>query len=194
MAVEKLTTKQRGLKREIEDISSLLRLDHWNILNYPQSERSVTLELIKRSLVNQEVIWQYTLIDEYLSNIICNYYFRRRKKEVTYRRLWKDDKFLIFNHFIIDEIYFLQKIRIAHAIAEIPANHRNSMEAINALRNAIVHSFFPENRRQYVKAKKVNYDGEDIYTKSGIEKLLNNVGPIIDYLKSRAGEARVPSS
>jgi hypothetical protein len=186
MPAETLTTKQRWLKREIDDISSLLRLDHWNILNYPRSERSVSLELIKRSLVNQGIIWQYTLIDEYLSDIICNCYFHRKKNEVTYRRLWKEDKFRIFNHFIIEEIYFLQKIRIAHAIAEIPAQHRKSMEAINALRNAIAHSFHPENRRQYLKTKQVIYDGTDIYTKAGVDKLLSNVGPIVDYLKARA--------
>ena len=186
MPVEKLTTAQRRLKREIEEISSSLRMDHWNILEYPRNERSVTLELMKRSLVNQEIIWGYTLIDEYLSDIICNYYFKKRKNEVTYRRLWKEKKFEIFNHYIIEEIYFLQKLRIVHTIGEVPSNLRNSMEAINALRNSIAHSFFPENRRQYVKNKKVTYDGEDIYTKLGVEKLLNNIHQVIRYLETRA--------
>jgi hypothetical protein len=188
MQIEKLTTKQRLLKREIEDISSLLNLDHWDILNCPRSARSVRLQLIVRSIVNQEVIWQYALIDEYLSNIVCNYFFRRRKNEVSYRRLWKEDRFRIFNHFIIDEIYLLQKLRLVRAIEEVPAKHRDSIEAINALRNAITHSFFPENRRQYAKNKSVIYAGEDIYAKKGIEKLVNNVESVIAYLQVRAGE------
>ena len=114
--------------------------------------------------------------------------FQKRKNEVTYGRLWKDKKFNIFNHYIIQEMSFLQKLRIVHAIDEVPSKHRSSMEGINALRNPIDYSFFPESRRQYLKYRRVQYDGEDIYTKSGIEKLLNNATKIVDYLKARAGE------
>ena len=80
----------------------------------------------------------------------------------------------------------MQKLRIVHAIDEVPSEHRNSMEAINALRNSITHSFFPENRRQYMKREKVMYDGENIYTKAGVERLLSNVDKVVDYLKTRA--------
>jgi hypothetical protein len=163
-------------------------------LDYSEPERTITLQLVKRALINQEIILQYTLIDEYLSDIICNYYFRRRKNEVTYRRLWREEKFQIFNHFIIEEAYFLQKLRIVHAIEEVPSEHRNSMEAINALRNAIAHSFFPENRRQYKKHNIRNirrwiYDGEGIYTKDGVEKLLNNTQVVVNYLQTRSGSS-----
>ena len=162
-------------------------MDHWNILDYPPNNRSTLLEGTKKKLINAEIIITYTLIDEYMSMIICNFYFKKRESDNTYRRLWRDDRFRIFNHYILDEIYFLQKLRIVHAIKEVPKEHRNTMEAINALRNAISHSFFPENRRQYMSHKKVNYGGEDIYTTSGMEKLLNNRRDLVAYLEVRVG-------
>jgi hypothetical protein len=122
MTVRKLSREQRRLKREIEEISGSLRMDHWNNLDYPQSDRLVTLKLVIRSLVNQEIIWAYTLVDEYLGDIICNYYFKRRKNEVTHRKLWRDTKFKIFNHYIMDEIYLLQKLPIVHAMDECQAS------------------------------------------------------------------------
>src|ERR1700730_14917436 len=52
----------------------------------------------------------------------------------------------------------------------VPVPGERGIERINALRNAIGHSFFPENRRQYAGHKKVMYQGENVYTRNGIQK------------------------
>ena len=39
-----LTPKQRHLKHEIEEIASIISMDHWNILDYEQESRTTYLE------------------------------------------------------------------------------------------------------------------------------------------------------
>ncbi|HEY8651275.1 MAG TPA: CAP domain-containing protein [Chthoniobacterales bacterium] len=55
-----------------------------------------------------------------------------------------------------------------------------------ALRNAIGHSFFPENRRQYAGHKKVMYQGENVYTRNGIQKFEEDFKVVNNYLLERA--------
>jgi hypothetical protein len=42
-----LTPKQRRLRIEIEEIASIIAMDHWNILGYPSEARTVYLEIMK---------------------------------------------------------------------------------------------------------------------------------------------------
>jgi hypothetical protein len=70
-----LTRKQRKLKTEIEAISALAGLDHWDIENYLCEFRTVKLELIKHHLVRGRVIMVYTKMDDLLAQIICNSFF-----------------------------------------------------------------------------------------------------------------------
>ena len=51
----------------------------------------------------------------------------------------------------------------------------------------MAHSFFPENRRQYVRHKAVIYRGFDIYTMQGIEKFAEDFEAVKAYLWKRAG-------
>jgi len=57
------------------------------------------------------------------------------------------------------------------------------------VRNAIAHSFFPENRRQYAEHKKAIYRDSDIYSKDNMEKFVRDFDLAIEYLWSRAGWA-----
>jgi hypothetical protein len=78
-----LTRKQRQLRAEIEQIASAIAMDHWNIEEYKGSieYRTMTLEGMKDQLVRGEIIMRYTLLDEFLTNIICDYFFRRKKSD-----------------------------------------------------------------------------------------------------------------
>jgi hypothetical protein len=183
----KLTPKQRRLQREIEELSELIAMDHWNIAQYPEEARTDRLGVIKMQLVRGEIIQKYTLIDEFLTVIICHFYFKRPKRNETFRALWKTQKFQVFNHYIMDDTYLLQKMRVVRAIGEIPSEVRNAIERINAVRNGIAHSFFPENRRQYMPYKKVMYRDEDIFTKAGMKKFHEDYDLISAYLWERAG-------
>jgi hypothetical protein len=80
-----LTRTERKLRAEVEEIASVAEMDVWNI---EQDERGPLriekLKMMKDKLVRSEVIMRYTLIDEFLTDTICDYYFHR-PKEVSYR-------------------------------------------------------------------------------------------------------------
>jgi hypothetical protein len=65
-----LTPKQRRLRKDIEDIASVLDMDHWNILNYKPSQRTFNLELTKDKLIRGHIIVMYTLVDQLLTSVI----------------------------------------------------------------------------------------------------------------------------
>jgi hypothetical protein len=81
---DRLTPKQQRLRREIEDIASIMAMDHWNILNYDAEARTTRLELAKNRLVRGDIIIKYTLIDEFLTVIIIRFYFPRRGKNTSF--------------------------------------------------------------------------------------------------------------
>src|SRR5690348_11440935 len=161
-------------------------MDHWNIEDYEPNSRTPALQVIKNQLIRGEIITKYALIDEYLTVIICRYFFRKPKQRQTFRQLWRTKRFKVFNHHMMDEIYLLPKIRIVHAIAEVPTEVRGNVERINALRNDIAHSFFPENRKAHMPNKKRLYRGLDIFTKAGVDKFLEDFRVVSNYLGRRA--------
>jgi hypothetical protein len=178
-----LTAKQRRLRREIEDIAAMLRMDHWNIEQFEPDERTTMLEVMKNSLIRGEIVLRYTLIDEYLTAIICYYFFRRSQ---SFRELWRTKKFRIFNHQIMDEMFLLPKMQVVHAIASLPGEVQDNITRINRLRNDVAHSFFPENRKAHMPAKKRLYRGIDIFTKAGVQKFLDDFYVVLDCLQLRA--------
>ena len=74
---------------------------------------------------------------------------------------------------------------IAHAIKEIPAPIRGAIARINDVRNALSHSFFPENRRQYAEQKKVMYQGLSIITLAGMQKFAADFTAVKEYFWRR---------
>jgi hypothetical protein len=87
----KLTPKQRRLRTEIEALSSIIGVDHWRIYKYPSQRRTFLLMATKDKLVRGEVISKYAVIDELLTDIICNYYLPRLARERTFQRGNKAD-------------------------------------------------------------------------------------------------------
>jgi hypothetical protein len=164
----KLSPKQRRLITEIEDIAASVQMDYWNILEYDEDARGYVLEAMKQQLIRGELIMKYTLIDEFLSVIICHFYFKKPKEPFTFTRLWRTKKFQIFAHYFLDETYLLKKMALVNAIKEIPSPVKSAIARINDVRNAVAHSFFPENRRQYKAHKKVMYRDANIFSKEGI--------------------------
>lgn len=183
----RLTPTQRRLLDEIKEISESVQMDHWNILNYEQDARTPILGVMKQKLIRAEIIMKYTLIDEVLSVIISNYYFRRdQNTQSTFRRLWRTKKFQLFMNYFLDEAYLLNKMRMVHEIKALPSDVRNAVERINAVRNAIAHSFFPENRRQYKAQKMVMYQNAHMFSKEGIAKFLEDARRVEAHLFHQA--------
>jgi len=143
-----LTGHQRRLLKEIEQVADIAKLDYPQIEKaYAPEARTTILLLMKDKIVRGDVIVKCTLIEEFLTDIICDYYFKRR--ESNYRRLWRTKPFRVFVHYIMDETYLLKKLTIVHAIRAVPKDVRSAIGRINDVRNDLAHSFFPQQRRRY---------------------------------------------
>jgi len=189
-----LTSSQRRLLNEVEEIFGLVGMDVWKIEEHDPDKRIMDLNIIKDKLIRGEVVGQYTRIDEFLTSVICNYYFRRRDIDDSYRRLWKTKHFRIFVHYIMDETYLPKKLNIVNAIKAVPKDVRSAIMRINDVRNDLAHSFFPQNRRRHmgVKARsshlgfeRVLYDGIPLYTPQGVRKFKSDVNIAYAYLSKR---------
>jgi hypothetical protein len=86
---------------------------------------------------------------------------------------------------MLDEMYLLKKMQMAHAIRPLPKDVRATIEKANAIRNAMAHSFFPENRKEHMKVGKVLYAGKDIRTADGLRQFKDDCHDAYDYLASR---------
>ncbi|MGC2079473.1 MAG: hypothetical protein WA728_26325, partial [Xanthobacteraceae bacterium] len=166
-----LTRAERRLVSEIEKIASIVGMDFWNIeKHYERESWPSRLKLIRDGFVRSDVILKYTLIDEFLTDMICDYYFRRpNKKRKGYRQLWRTKPFRIFVHYLMDETFLLKKLMTVEAITKVPSDVSKAIKRINDVRNALAHSFFPENRRRYMADKKVLYKGAHLFTAKGVE-------------------------
>ena len=83
---------------------------------------------------------------------------------------------------------------LVNAIKEIPAPIKNAIARINDVRNAVAHSFFPENRRQYRTSQKVTYQDANIFSQEGITKFLEDAARAEDYLMHQAFGVDLPAA
>jgi hypothetical protein len=142
---DRLTPKQRKLIGELEKITSIVRIDYWNIRDREKETRTAVLEVMKRELIRGEVIGQYTMIDDLMSTEVCLYCLPG--KDVI--KQWKTKKFRRFNYYVIERLYMTQKLAFLKDVYDVPKEIAGKIEEINALRNALAHAFFPENLRVY---------------------------------------------
>lgn len=166
-----LTRAERKLQAEVQDIALLVDMDFWAVEeNYKPKARKFKLQLMVDKLVRSEVIYRYTFIDELLTCVICDYYFHRPKKNISYRQLWRTKHFKVFVHFLMDETFLLKKLATVQAIKKVPTDVSNSIKRINDVRNALAHSLFPYNRRRYKAEGKVMYKGVNLFSREGMLK------------------------
>ena len=86
---------------------------------------------------------------------------------------------------MLDEMYLLKKVQMAHPIRPLPKSVRETIGKVNAIRNAMAHSFFPENRKEHMKSGKVLYAGKDIRTAEGLQQFKDDCSEAYGYLKKR---------
>lgn len=181
-----LTAHQRRLLKDIKQIANIVKVDYPQIAKaYEPDERTTILRLMKDKIVRGDVVVKYTLIDEFLTDIICDYFFER--KEPHYGRLWRTKPFRVFVHYIMDETYLLKKLSIVHAIRVVPKDVRSAITRINDVRNDLAHTFFPQQRRRYVRGKKVVYDGVHLFTTAGVKRFTDDFDLAYEYLRKRLG-------
>jgi hypothetical protein len=182
-----LTPEQRSLCKDIEDIASVVKMDHWNILNRPSHRRTTILKQTKDKLVRGHVTFMYTLVDELLTVAIWSYYFpETRWVDRTFPQLWRMKQFKTFNHYLMEETFLLKKLSLVDAIRKVPKQVFSAITRINDVRNALAHGFFPQERRRYLAHKKVMYGGADIFSKDGVEKFTKDLDLVFKHLCRRA--------
>jgi hypothetical protein len=147
-------------------------------------------EVIIRQVVTGTVVTDYTLIDEILAEIIVRYFFGSKKLHVGPQ--WRLKKYRIFVHHMLDETYLLKKMSIVNAIGRMPAEIRSSIHRVNTLRNAVAHAFFPENRKEYRKVRKLLYLKKNVFSSRGFKVYHEDSSKLIDYLQRRLARTRSP--
>jgi hypothetical protein len=172
-----LTRKQKGLIKELRKLYDLSSLDFYDIEAYPKNQRTVRLELMKRAAVRQEVVTVYTLIDEYLASELCIHFFGVRK---SFPDLWKTKRFQLFNAHFLEELSLIPKFRYVKSLRRIPRSIAADIERLNALRNAVAHSFFPEN----VKRSRAEWKGKSVFSLEGIERFTQDIYEVKSFFQS----------
>lgn len=130
------------------------------------------------------MVTEYTLLDDLLSTLLCRYYLKQPRKSRFIQ--WKKKKFRVFVQYMLDEMYLLKKMEAVHAYKPLPKELREILRRLNAIRNAVAHSFFPENRKEYRKDRKVLWDRKPLDTPEGVQALRNDCHRVFVYLAKRA--------
>jgi hypothetical protein len=146
------------------------------------------IHVVVRQVVTGTVVTDYTLIDQILGEIIVRYFFG--SKDIHFGPQWRKKKFRIFVHHMLDDTYLLKKMAIVDSITKMPSDIRSAIHRLNTLRNGLAHTFFPENRKEYRKGKRLLYLKKDIFTPEGFKAYHEEVSKIIDYLERRRKSTR----
>ncbi len=173
----RLGSYQRRLIRELEQVSDLTGIDFWRIREYDAEGRTVILRRMKDQIIRGFVINRYALVDELLGSEICRYFFG----EVNFVRLWRTQRFRRFNHYVLEILSLLEKLRLVRAVRELPQQVRRDIEALNALRNGLAHTLFPENLR----TARPEWKGRSIFSIQGLERFNEEIQTTINVLVRR---------
>lgn len=175
-----LTKKQRKLTEEVRYLLDLLKLSP-DLSDVDRDLWTTHLELARRYLVTSGVLSQYLLMDELLNDVICREFFPR---EHSYPQLWRTAKFKEFNYHVLERLYLVQKTEFVRARTRMPKKVYKDLMALNDLRNALAHSFFPENRRV-----KPGWKGADIFSRAGFDQFWDDMSEASDFFVTRMRRA-----
>jgi len=137
MAKTPITHSQRKIQRELDMIFARLGLDYWDLDEMEPAMRIHALRGVRREVIRGEVVNQHTLLDEHLGSKIAQYLYPKKK----FIQLWKTRNFQRFNFFILERMPLMQKFAMVKDIYRIPKGVAETIEAVNALRNALLMHF-----------------------------------------------------
>ena len=175
-----LTRRQRAKIRDLEEIAEIVGVDFWNAHEEPDSDRrNIVLDLAKNRLVRTDIVFTYVLMDELLTDVMCQQLFDPKK---TSMELWRTKRFRNFNYYVVEELSLLRKLAFVKASKAIPKAVEETIRLTNVLRNAVAHSFFPMNKRDFKRTRKVTYKGKDVFTLEGLKLFSAEADEAIDSL------------
>ena len=121
-------------------------------------------------------------MDELLGQAICEEFFDTRGR--TYMKLWRTKKFEAFNYHMLERLYLIQKADFVRERIRMPKQIYSGILALNELRNALAHSFFPENRRV-----KPRWKGIDIFSTDGFDQFWDETADICQFFFDETARA-----
>jgi hypothetical protein len=169
-----LTKKQRELTEQVKYLLRVLKLSP-DVSEVDQEFWTTHLEMARRYLVTSGVLSQYLLMDELLNDVICREFFPR---DCSYPQLWRTAKFRAFNYHVLEKTEFVR------ARIRMPKKVYRDLLALNDLRNALAHFFFPENRRV-----KPGWNGADIFSRSGFDQFWDDMSEASYFFMERIRRA-----
>lgn len=159
--MNKLTKKQQKLLAEIKKISEITGFDYQNESIYKGYAKTLFLDRVIDQMTRSAIVMDYAVIDDYLNDIICQYFFGKKSNLIILRTT---KKFKNFNFYILEKLYLLNKLDLVNNIIKIPKEICNLIHSVNDLRNGLTHTLFPENLRR----NKPVYKGKSIYSYEGL--------------------------
>jgi hypothetical protein len=165
--------------KEARAVASLVGVD---VDKLNGSKRRLGMAINK--MVVAEVVMHYTRIDEMLAEIIIRYFFNLELDEVHFAGAWQSERSRIFVHHVLDEMFLLKKLGVAHATKPVPNKVTKIINRVNAVRNGLAHSFFPENRKENRASGKVLYRQHDVRSSEGLAKFQNDAETAYRYLET----------
>jgi hypothetical protein len=178
--VPRLTTTQRKLIAEIDELESRFTLDVGEILAGDPEGRTPYLVAARDKLIRGQVTVWYTLIDEFLNMKLCQYLFGRKR---TFIQLWRTKRFQNFNYFVLERLSLLEKLSFVRAIIKVPKAVVADIERLNSLRNGLSHSLFPQNLRTL----KPIWKGKNALSLDGVEVLQADMEKVIEFFIGKTG-------
>jgi hypothetical protein len=164
-------------QREVAKLAQLVRavgLDASRLAEYPRRDRVGQLQRMQRQTVVGAVLNRYTYVDELLSCAVAWEFFDRSR---SFSQLWRTKQFKAFNYFVLDQLYLAQKLKLVQYLHPVPKHIVSITMALNDLRNAVAHSFFPENRKQ-----RPTWNGRLIFEVDAVAAFDSDTQEVVDWL------------
>lgn len=185
MAKDNLTQHQRDLVTQLTALARLTQIDFDQIRRYPRSRRTAMLKHMFREIVRGEVVGWYTVVDEALGSTLAEYFFGR----TDFPTLWKTRRFQRFNYFVLERLYPLNKLDLVREVYRVPKKYAEAIGRLNDLRNAMAHSFFPENTRRFRPVEgsdrrhsTVTWRSGDLFTVDGLTLFVTEMEDLLAFL------------
>lgn len=164
-----LTKEQMSLVKDLDKTCKLFCMDYRDVSDYPEKDRTRILRATKDRIIRGIIVRQYTVIDTALNIVFYRYFFPLEPEE-SYAELWKTQKFQKFNQYILEQLFLRQKLRFVRTIIDIPTKAQRRIDAINELRNALTHAYFPG----YPERRRIEYRKKNIFMYEGLQMFLED--------------------
>jgi hypothetical protein len=184
-----LTPSQKRKVAQLREISKIACIDFWNVENTDDdnSVKDIVLDLAKDRIIRADVVFSYVLIDELLSSLICQRFFRTNTTlGRSWRSEWKKARFQNFNYHVLEGMSLLRKLALVKEFLNVPKDIEDIISRTNIIRNALAHSFFPMNKKEFRKSGIATYKGKDIFSLEGLRVFDADANKAIGFLSNRA--------